>query len=156
MSASLNQLLPDLQPYARDLVQLAGEAGLLPRVTSTLRSRAEQTRLYREFQRGGRRYPAAPPGTSAHEFGAAFDLVVSPHEAIYDVADVWHSWGGLWSPKDDVHFELPGWQSLIEAPPPTAPTAEERSVVDRMFAQLPYGEFALWMEKHFSHWPGLF
>lgn len=51
----------------------------------------------------------APPGFSAHEYGWAFDLVVSPFDAIYDVGYTWEQWGGAWGGKKDVvHFELPG------------------------------------------------
>ncbi len=109
MSASLNALIPELQPFARDLVNAAGRAGLMPRVTSTLRSRAEQERLWRRYQQGLAPYPVAPPGTSAHEYGEAFDLVVSPFEALADVGAFWQSMGGTWgAQRDPVHFELPG------------------------------------------------
>jgi hypothetical protein len=53
-------------------------------------------------------YPVAPPGSSAHEYGEAFDMVVSPMEALADVGYTWQSWGGGWNPADAVHFELPG------------------------------------------------
>jgi len=53
-------------------------------------------------------YPVAPPGYSAHEYGLAFDLVVSPMEALADVGYTWREWGGAWNPTDAVHFELPG------------------------------------------------
>ncbi len=35
-------------------------------------------------------------------------MIVSPFDAIYDVGATWKSWGGGWSEKDVVHFELPG------------------------------------------------
>jgi hypothetical protein len=73
-----------------------------------VRSRSEQTRLYRRSQQGLQPYPVAPPGFSAHEYGWAFDLVVSPFDAIYDVAYTWKQWGGAWNAADAVHFELPG------------------------------------------------
>jgi hypothetical protein len=108
MSANLDDLAAELAPAARELVAAAGAAGLLPQVTSTVRSRAEQTRLFRRSQQGLQRYPVAPPGSSAHEYGWAFDLVVSPFDAIYDVAATWIEWGGAWNRGDAVHFELPG------------------------------------------------
>ena len=109
MSADLSQLVPELEPYARALVDEAGAAGLLPRVTSTRRSHAEQTRLFRRFLEGGSPYPAAPPGTSAHEYGLAFDLIVSPMDGLSDVGALWREWGGVWgAQRDPVHFELPG------------------------------------------------
>ncbi len=109
MSSSLDALVPELQPFARALVDAAGAAGLLPRVTSTLRSASEQARLYRHYLEGVAPYPAAPPGTSAHEFGEAFDLIVSPYDALADVGAFWQSMGGTWGgQRDPVHFELPG------------------------------------------------
>ena len=84
----------------------------MPRVTSTLRSTAEQTRLYRRFQSGLQTLPVAPPGTSAHEFGYAFDMLVSPYDALSDVGDYWKSMGGVWGGEfnDPVHFEFPGFK----------------------------------------------
>lgn len=109
MSTSLRALVPELQEAAQALVDLAGRAGVLPRVTSTLRSRAEQARLYRKYLAGATAYPAAPPGTSAHEYGEAFDIVVATQEDLYDLGSVWTSWGGSWGgQRDPVHFELPG------------------------------------------------
>jgi hypothetical protein len=35
-------------------------------------------------------------------------LVVTPFDAIYDVAYTWKQWGGAWNEADAVHFELPG------------------------------------------------
>jgi hypothetical protein len=108
LSANLDDLVDELASAARELVRAAGAAGLMPRVTSTLRSHAEQTRLYRRSQQGLQPYPVAPPGFSAHEYGWAFDLVVSPFDAIYDVAYTWQQWGGGWNIADAVHFEFPG------------------------------------------------
>jgi hypothetical protein len=104
-----DDLSPDLADFARALVDAAGAAGLQPRVTSTLRTRSQQGRLYRGFLANpGRAYPVAPPGYSAHEYGEAFDLVVSPMEALADVGYTWQQWGGGWNGADAVHFELPG------------------------------------------------
>jgi len=113
VSADLGALIPDLQPFARELVRAAGAAGLMPRVTSTLRTTAEQTRLYRRFQSGLQSLPVAPPGTSAHEFGYAFDLLVTPYEALSDAGDYWKSMGGIWGGEfnDPVHFEFPGFHA---------------------------------------------
>lgn len=106
--ASLNDLVPELRDPARALVDAAGRAGLLPRVTSTVRTSSEQRRLYNRFLAGQSGYPVAPPGTSAHEYGMAFDMVVSPMDALADVGYTWQTWGGGWNGADAVHFELPG------------------------------------------------
>ena len=99
-----------MRPFAAELVRAAGAAGLLPRVTSTTRTYAEQSRLYRRFVAGAAQYPVAPPGTSAHEYGYAMDMVVSPMDALPDVADYWQQLGGIWHFSDAVHFEFPGFK----------------------------------------------
>lgn len=113
MSASLGQLVAEMRPFARELVDIAGRAGLMPRVTSTRRSHAEQTRLYRRYLEGANPYPVAPPGQSAHEFGFAFDLAISPMspENLADLGKVWTGWGGVWGGQfnDPIHFEYPGF-----------------------------------------------
>lgn len=119
MSVDLNSLLPEFQPYARGLIQVVGRAGLLPQVTSTRRSRSEQTRLYDAYLARGRTgLPAAPPGSSAHEFGYAFDMVVSPLQYLPVVGTYWAQLGGVWHPSDPVHFEYPGFNpdELPESP----------------------------------------
>lgn len=105
-----SELIEPLRPYADALVLLAGRARVAPRVTSTLRTYSQQQRLYRSFVRGETRYPVAPPGTSAHEYGYAFDMVVDSQENLHDLGQVWRSWGGVWNPSDEVHFEYPGFK----------------------------------------------
>jgi|SRR6267142_124760 len=108
MGAGFDQLVPELADAARALVTAAGAAGLQPRITSTFRSHAEQKRLYSRFLAGQQGFPVAPPGSSPHEYGWAFDMVVSPMDALADVGYTWLQWGGFWGPSDAVHFELPG------------------------------------------------
>jgi hypothetical protein len=124
-------LVPDLQQPARELVLACGQAGLQPRITSTRRTHAAQARLYRRWQQGLSPFPAAPPGSSEHEFGYAFDLVVTPWDALSDVGYTWETWGGRWGGAvDPVHFALPGF-----VPPP------EQNVVQKaadMYSNLPW------------------
>lgn len=81
-------------------------------VTSVRRSRAEQQALYDRFLRGESDYPVAPPGQSLHEFGLAFDVGDdngdNPSDYLAAMGQVWNSWGGFWSPRDQVHFALYG------------------------------------------------
>jgi len=123
VAASLNALIPELRPFARALVTLAGNAGVQPRVTSTLRSHTEQARLYRRFLAGQNPYPVAPPGSSAHEYGYAFDMVTSAMDPqdLADLGQVWKSWGGVWGGEfnDPIHFEYPGF--TVRAPRSNAP-----------------------------------
>jgi len=111
-------LIPELRPFAQQLVMIAGSNRLQPRVTSTRRSFSTQARLYKLYLSGRSAYPVAPPGTSAHEFGYAFDVIVTPLEYLNALGSLWESWGGKWGGRfrDPVHFEYPGF---------TAPTAKE-------------------------------
>ena len=109
MAASLDGLVDELREPARELDALVARSGLSGRFTSTYRSHSEQERLYRAYISGRHAFPVAPPGSSAHEYGEAFDYLVSPYEYQSDVGDVWVSWGGEWGGAGDmVHFELPG------------------------------------------------
>src|SRR5260370_40108576 len=104
----ISDLVEERQGPENDLVLAAGRAGLLPRITSTIRSNSEQRRLYNRYLAGQAGYPVAPPGYSAHEYGLAFDMVVSPMEALADVGYTWQQWDGGGNGAAAVHFELPG------------------------------------------------
>ena len=107
--AGISCLVPELRDAAFSLDDLVARSGLVGKFTSTCRSRAEQERLYRAYISGRHAFPVAPPGSSAHEYGEAFDYVVSPYEYQGDVGATWQSWGGTWGgARDAVHFELPG------------------------------------------------
>lgn len=118
MSGSISTLIPELQPYARALIQAAAQAGMNPRVTSTRRSTAEQARLYQRYINGLSEYPVAPPGTSAHEYGFAFDMVVAYADWLTQLGALWQSWGGVWGGAftDPIHFEYPGFPKQKPAP----------------------------------------
>ena len=109
MAISISSLVPDLQPYCRELVRIAGENRLEPRITSARRSLQEQRQLYDRFLRGANPFPVAAPGTSAHETGEAFDMLVTPVDYLPALGELWISWGGVWGGnRDPVHFQLPG------------------------------------------------
>lgn len=133
MSANLDILVPEIRDAAKELVRQCGVAGLLPRITSTVRSNAEQTRLYRRYQQGLAGFPVAPPGLSAHEYGLAFDMVVSPMDALADVGSVWLSWGGGWNPADAIHFELAGASDYVRRSQQVDQSSSVQQVAD--FAQ---------------------
>jgi hypothetical protein len=112
MAANLDGLVDELRDAARALDTAVWQSGLSGRFTSTRRSSSEQTRLYRAYLAGRSRFPVAAPGFSAHEYGEAFDYVVSPFEYQSNVGQTWVSWGGEWGGAADVvHFELPGASS---------------------------------------------
>lgn len=123
MSSSLEALIPELQQPARELFNVASYAGVRPQITSTLRTHSEQARLYKRFLAGNSKYPAAAPGTSAHEYGYAFDMIVNGDQNQFDLGTVWKSWGGVWHESDNIHFEYPGF-----IPGPAEPVGLDLSV----------------------------
>lgn len=128
---SFRDLKPHLRPTAEELLSearsLARELGQSPpRVTSVLRSRIEQERLYAKFLAGESELPAARPGTSKHELGLAFDLAtpsIDPwdDEILPILGAMWNEAGGTWRESDPVHFEGPpaeaeepsGWRKYL-------------------------------------------
>ncbi len=129
---SLEALIPELRDAAKALVDLAGRAGVGPRLTSTLRTHMEQEKLYRRYLAGLSRFPAAPPGTSAHEYGYAFDLLVEGDQNQFDLGSVWQSWGGIWGgARDPIHFQLPGFSPAAfgGVGPAGAPVPSELNLV---------------------------
>ena len=140
-----NELIPEIQSFARALVDAAGTAGLQPRVTSTLRTYAQQKRLYSRYVAGLSPYPAAPPGHSAHEYGWAFDMVSTDNDAC---GDYWQQLGGIWGARrDPVHFEYPGFQEAYGSQIKLAQKADEsgNTVVEamRILGELPWWEAML-------------
>jgi len=115
MGANPNALDPDLHAAMKDLQQWLGSQRVILTITSTVRSGRDQDFLWKRFKAGNSGgLPAAPPGHSAHEYGWAFDAVVSPVEYQVAVGRAWENlWGGKWGgSKDPVHFELPGASQL--------------------------------------------
>lgn len=96
--ASFSGLQPWLREHAKALA--AAFPGLT--LTSTYRSKTAQRKLY--ANRKNNPYPVAPPGSSYHEYGRAFDLV-GPLETLRAAGALWLSWGGTWSMKDSIHFQ---------------------------------------------------
>lgn len=101
MASWSNGLQPWLRPYAAAL------AAAFPRltITSVRRSRTQQIALW--YNRHNNPYPVAPPGTSKHELGLAWDMV-GPDWLLAQAGHVWESWGGRWGGryKDSIHFEV--------------------------------------------------
>lgn len=107
--ASLGGVVDELRDAAFELDAVVARSGLSGKFTSGYRSHAEQERLYRAYISGRHQFPVATPGSSAHEYGEAFDYVVTPAEYQSDAGELWRSWGGVWAGAADyVHFELPG------------------------------------------------
>lgn len=104
----MSALHPLVKQGMNALLAAARANGISATVTSTVRSRRTQERLYREYLAGRSRFPAAPPGTSKHERGLAFDLAVRPESALRPLGELWESWGGRWGGRfrDPIHFEV--------------------------------------------------
>lgn len=99
--ASFSGLQPWLRPWAQALVAYFPQL----QITSVRRSRTDQLRLW--YTRANNPYPVAPPGTSKHELGLAWDMV-GPSETLALAGRVWESWGGRWGGRfrDEIHFEV--------------------------------------------------
>jgi len=119
-------MLPGLHPFVRERVEaaLAGARarGINVRITSLLRSTANQRRLYNAWiARGRTGLPAAPPGTSTHEFGYAIDLVVTPSSRLREFSCLMEAAGMKWAgARDPVHFDVFGfeaWSDLLHGRP---------------------------------------
>jgi peptidoglycan LD-endopeptidase CwlK len=111
-------LHPKAQPYARSLIVKAKEKGWNFKITSGLRTYAEQDALYAKRPR----VTHAPAGYSNHNFGLAFDVTLfsgstpvweSPlYASLAAIAeDMGLEWGGNWKTlRDEPHFQLrPSW-----------------------------------------------
>lgn len=88
------------------LLVVANRNGIPLRVTSARRTYAQQSHLYRRWLAGMNPYPVAPPGSSDHEIGYAVDLWSGTPQYNAALGALWQSWGGRWSPRDEVHFTV--------------------------------------------------
>ena len=118
-------LLPEVQPYARALVNKAAGVGITIKVISGLRTYEEQNELFAQGRdKPGRIVTKARGGYSNHNFGVAFDIGVFEGTKYLDESpkykavgalgtDLGLEWGGNWKTiQDEPHFQLrPGWAS---------------------------------------------
>lgn len=98
-------LKPFLRPWAQALLDMGGARVQL---TSVKRSRKQQELLWRRFQAGLSQFPAAPPGSSSHEKGLAFDIYSTDSRLLEQLGRQWEAWGGVWGGRfnDPIHFEF--------------------------------------------------
>jgi len=86
-------------------------------ITSKFRSIKKQKQLWDKFQRGESRFPAARPGFSMHNYGFAFDAVVTRGGTQRDLGEIASRHGLIWAgPKDRVHFDAFGftlWNQIL-------------------------------------------
>jgi hypothetical protein len=110
VSSSLSDLDPSFAPIASWFVDYVRQAGYQVTVTSTRRTRKRQQELYDDYLAGQHALPVLPPGSSLHERGLAFDMVINGDyrkRAQADVGREWKRMGGAWGPGDPVHFQPP-------------------------------------------------
>lgn len=107
-----------IEDWVELFIDLAEQLGWPAVITSTWRTRIQQEQLY--HARGRSRLPAAPPGTSTHEYGLAFDVQAVNAEdqdklgALGEALGLY--WGGRFRRSDPVHFQLvspTAWASLF-------------------------------------------
>lgn len=134
-SRDINDLDIRMQSQALTFLERCEQAGIDLLVTCTLRSLEEQAKLYAQ----GRTDPGhivtnAKPGSSAHNYGLAIDVVPLIHGKplwTFDVKNpgtVWSKVGELgqssgleWFGDPDspfiegCHFQIHGWRNLIKA-----------------------------------------
>jgi len=118
-------LEPSVRAAADWALGIADQYRVPVTVVSGFRSRAEQTRLRRNYEQclaSGRfgtgpdcLYPANRPGFSAHEYGLAFDSTV-PREFEGWWAYVRQAAGFHVLPDDLPHAEAPNWRDYVRLP----------------------------------------
>lgn len=124
--ASSRGLRSPFKEAAEALLAAAREEDPRFRITSGLRSQADQAALYKRWERGdpGVISPALP-GTSKHELGWAVDIArpgVDPwdDDVLWDLGELWEEGGGVWGGNEDpVHFEAP--RAMVAAGPEEKP-----------------------------------
>lgn len=116
-------LHPRVQPYARALIHAAIAKGWTFKITSGLRTYAEQDALYQQGRTApGAKVTNAVGGYSNHNFGIAFDVTLfDGAQPVYDSplykglavlgTQMGLEWGGSWqSINDQPHYQLrPHW-----------------------------------------------
>lgn len=107
MGREIFTLTPFTGKQLRSALGRLKSMGIGVTVTSTRRTRQEQTDLFRRFQAGETAFPVAVPGTSRHEQGLAVDLVPESPACLQTVVQVMTSFGFRWAgPADSVHFDM--------------------------------------------------
>lgn len=116
MSIHLRGLDPSIREAAQWTLDVASMYDVPVTVTSTVRSWAEQQKLYDAYRYKKDRgipaaFPAAQPGYSAHQYGLAWDSHVPP-----EFGQWWkyvREYAGFQVPGNDViHAQYPNWKSL--------------------------------------------
>jgi len=116
--AKIYTLHPQVRGKAREFINKAEKQGIKLRITSALRTYAEQNDLYAQGRtKGGSIVTNAKAGESSHNFGTGIDVVpIVNGRADWNTdwnkiatigKSVGFAWGGDWKKfKDKPHFEM--------------------------------------------------
>jgi peptidoglycan L-alanyl-D-glutamate endopeptidase CwlK len=145
----IETLLPEVRPYARELLFNAAAAGIRIKIISGLRTYEEQDRLYAK----GRTIPNtsivthARGGESNHNFGTAFDIGVFEGNQYLDDSPKYKAvgvlgmelgleWGGNWKTiVDQPHFQLrPTWANGMSERSMLAELRRRKAAGDAVYA----------------------
>lgn len=117
MSNRLEDLNDETRMLCAAFLAACAREGILLRVTHTLRTYAEQDRLYAQGRTApGPRVTAAPGGWSWHNHACAFDVCQQGPEPYPEDDEFWEKigslgenvgleWGGRWKHPDRPHFQ---------------------------------------------------
>ena len=131
MSRSLNDLHPEVRWRAEKLLQSAQEIHVPILIYFTLRTFAEQDKLYEQGRsQPGRVVTQAKAGQSYHNYGLAFDFVPKDQngQPTWEDLNGFNSvgeqgealglqWGGRWPKKDRPHLQMSfgfPWTELLK------------------------------------------
>lgn len=104
---------PRLRAHAEATVAFAERYGIVPTIISVRRSYEEQQKLWQNYLAGKSKWPANPPGDSAHEYGVAFDATVKPeHQEAWNY--IRRGFGWTVHASDLPHAEYPNWRAVRE------------------------------------------
>jgi hypothetical protein len=105
VSWGTESLDPRFRPWVEWLLAVMYGVGWHPLINSARRTYQQQAVLYRRYLAGLSRYPAAPPGSSMHEYGLAVDLGGLSDDQLRAAGTLWNRVGGHWGQSDNIHFE---------------------------------------------------
>jgi hypothetical protein len=138
----LSGVNPALTRRVRNMAATLSARGIEIKVTSGKRSTERQAALY--ANRANNPYPVARPGTSKHELGLAVDLVPTGARSSRISVAIGEAgereglrWGGRFTKRDPVHFELPnGGGELVLDGSTVIAQAKEQATGVRVLAVL--------------------
>ena len=131
-SRSLDDLQPLLRQKAQYHVSICAAEGIDLLIYCTLRTAGEQAELYsRGRTKPGRIVTYAKPGSSAHQFGLAYDCVpLRAGKPVWNAKgadlELWQrvgrigkslglEWAGDWTSfKEFPHFQVPDWRHFVQ------------------------------------------